>query len=65
MVHWKLGQGGGGWVWGIIGGESYGVGVEKVNGKSSIRFGNTGSFFKGSGKMASFSLVALQGGSRG
>lgn len=38
-----------------------GWGVEKVNGKSSIRFGNTGSFFKGSGKMASFSLWLSRG----
>lgn len=58
MVLWKLGWGGG-----VLGGEGWRV--EKVNGKSSIRFGNTGSFFKGNGKVASFRLVALKCGSGG
>ena len=39
--------------------------VKNANGNSSIRFSNAGLFFKGNGKVDSFSLMALKWGSGG
>lgn len=41
------------------------AGVEKANGDSSFRFVDMGFLFKGSGKVASLSLLAPQQGSEG